>query len=139
MDNEIRICFSLFVNHMRTTVKNLTEYDYNSMTSQQIRGEIDVIFMKYILCSTFSVSDSSIGVVAYKHLKKMIDNDEMKIKYYKIDNEMKLLALENTILKQELTELRNKVSTTLFPMNTIASYGAQLNPSTQQQPKGWFA
>ncbi|QKF94374.1 hypothetical protein QKU48_gp0916 [Fadolivirus algeromassiliense] len=134
MDNEIRICFSLFVNHMKGNIKNLPEYDYNSMTIQQIRGEMDVIFMKYILNSSFSISDSSVGMVAYKHLKKMIDNDEMKIKYNKMESEMKLLGLENTILKQELTELRNKVSSTLFPMNTLS-----LNTASLQQPKGWFS
>lgn len=78
MDNEIRTCFSLFVNHMRNTVKTLPDYDYNSMTSAQIAGELDVIYMKYILASSFTISDNSTGVVAYKHIKKMIGNDDLK-------------------------------------------------------------
>ena len=86
MDNEIRICFSLFVGHMKSTLKNLPEYEYGAMAIQQIKAELEVIYMKYILLSSFSISESSVGVVAYRHLKKMIEYDEMKTKYVNYDN-----------------------------------------------------
>lgn len=145
MDNEIRICFSLFVSHMKQTLKNLPEYDYNTITSQQIKSEMEVIYMKYILSSSFSISESSVGVVAYKHLKKMVDDNEKKSKYNTMESDLKIIALENTILKQELNELKNKISTTLFPINPfLSSQQNQLNStnqqtSTNQQPKGWFS
>ena len=67
----------------------------------------------------------------------MIDVDDNNSKYQKLDSDVKLLNLENTILKQELNDLKNKISNTLFPnlstslnMDTIANVN---------QPKGWFS
>lgn len=141
METEIRTCFSLFVNHMRGTIKHLPEYDYDKLTIQQIRAEMEVIFMKYILSSSYSISETSVGFVSYRHLKKMIDSDETKIKYYKIESELKMLSLENTILKQELSELKNKISSTLFPLKPLSldSTYQSVDSIPQTTQKGWFS
>ena len=135
MDTEIRTCFSLYVGYIKNTVKHLPDYDYNSMTIKQIRGELDIIYMKYILVSSF-ISETAIGVIGYKHIKKMIDDDDLKNKYYRIESELKLLGLENTLLKQELNDLRNKVSSTLFS----GMSSSQTNQSSEGNgpKKGWF-
>ena len=135
MDNEIKLCFNLFVNHMKANIKDLKTYDASTMTVNQIRAEIDVIYMKYILCSSYSVSDSSIGVVAYNHLKKMIDGSAKNGQLHKLESEVRTLGLENAILKQEINELKTKVSNALFPTNSLTGSGLGSQPITQ---KSWF-
>ena len=134
MESEIKLCFNLFVNHMKSNIKDLRTYDSSTMTVNQIRGEIDVIYMKYILCSSYSVSDSSIGVVAYNHLKKMIDGSAKYGQLHKLESEVKALGLENAFLKQEITELKTKVSNALFPTQTLTGSEVQ----QVQQQKKWF-
>lgn len=96
MEAPIKICFNLFAQYMKATIKDLRNYDTSNMSIEQIRGEIDIIYMKYILASTYSLSDTAVGSVAYKHLKDMIDKNE------------------NRQLKQELDELKVKFSDYLF-------------------------
>jgi len=155
-ESEIKLCFNLFVNHMKCNIKELRTYDVPTMTINQIRAEIDVIYMKYILCSSYSVSDSSIGVVAYNHLKKMIDGSNKNTLMHKLENEVKALGLENTFLKQEVNDLKTKMSNVLFPSRGTLESPIQLTPShsyvlntttlpqtpTQlqsTQQKGWFS
>ena len=138
MESEIKTCFCLYLNHIKSNIKNVQDYDVSKMTITQIRSQLNIIHMQYILTSSsYSVSEASPCVVAYKHLKKMIDVDDNNSKYQKLDSDVKLLNLENTILKQELNDLKNKISNTLFPnlstslnMDTIANVN---------QPKGWFS
>lgn len=97
MENSIKYCFKLFVQYMKTSsVKDLKTYDTGNMTIEQIRAEIDVIYMKYILASTYTISETAVGTVAYKHLKEMIDGNE------------------NKQLKHEIDELKVKFSDYLF-------------------------
>ncbi|ARF12408.1 hypothetical protein Klosneuvirus_5_78 [Klosneuvirus KNV1] len=97
MENSIKYCFNLFVQYMKTSsVKDLRNYDTSTMTIEQIRSEIDIIYMKYILASTYTLSDSAVGTVAYRHLKEMIDGNE------------------NKQLRHELDELKIKFSDFLF-------------------------
>lgn len=97
MEPSIKNCFNLFVQYMKSSaLKDLRNYDTSSMTVEQIRAEIDIIYMKYILVSSYTLSDTAVGVVAYKHLKEMIDGNE------------------NKQLRQELDELKIKFSDYLF-------------------------
>lgn len=97
MENSIKHCFNLFVNYMKTSSLNdLKKYDTTIMTIEQIRAEIDIIYMRYVLVSTYSLSDSAVGTVAYKHLKEMIDGNE------------------NKQIRLELDELKVKFSDYLF-------------------------
>jgi hypothetical protein len=132
MENEIKMCFSLFVNHMKANIKDLRSYDVGAMTINQIRAEIDVIYMKYILISSYSVSDSSIGVVAYTHLKKMIDGNNKVSQIHRLEQEVKTLGLENAFLKQEVNELKTRISNALFPTKDQGSI------VINGQPKSWF-
>jgi hypothetical protein len=113
METEIKTCFGLFVKHMRSTIKNLPEYDIDNLTIQDIRGEIEVIYMKYIMASSFLISETSVGVLAYKHLKQMIDGNDINEKIIKLET--------------EISELKNKLSVVLFPLS---------NQPTQT--KNWF-
>lgn len=54
-----------------------------------------------------------------------------------MESEIKLLALENTILKQELNELKNKVSATLFPGIQFSTNTSNTQHNSQPS-KGWF-
>lgn len=97
MEQSIKHCFNLFVQYMKSSaLKDLRNYDTNNMTVEQIRNEIDIIYMKYILASSYTLSDTAVGVVAYNHLKNMIDGNE------------------NKQLRQEVDELKIKFSDYLF-------------------------
>ena len=139
MDNEIRKCFFLYLNHIKSTIKGLQDYDIQNMTILQIRAQIDVIHMQYILTSSFSVSETSPCVIGYKHLKEMIDGNCNDIKYQKLDNDVKLLTLENTILKRDLDDLKSKISDSLFPSSiNLCSSCPSIIEQNGNQPKGWF-
>ena len=118
MDKTIKTCFCLYVNHMKNIVKNLNEYDYSVLTLNEIRDELNIIYIKYILSSPYSISDNSIGIVAYKHIKKMLDEESSKTKYIKIVNEFKMLGIENCYLKDEISNLK-KTITSLKPETTL--------------------
>lgn len=117
MESEIRTCFSLFANHLKNTIKNLPEYNYDELSIQQMKAESDILYMKYILNSSYLNSEKSIVTSAYKHLKKMIKDN-------KSDNDCKLLTLENFLLKQELNQFKNVHSNVISDQTT--------------QTKGWF-
>lgn len=86
MEHSIKYCFNLFVQYMKTSsVKDLRNYDTSTMTIEQIRAEIDIIYMKYILASTYTLSDTAVGTVAYRHLKEMIDGNENKQLRHEVD------------------------------------------------------
>lgn len=114
MENEIRMCFYLWTTHMKNTIKDLRNYDTTNMTVNQIKAETDIIYMKYILASSYSISDSSVGVISYNHLKKMIECSNTEKNYNKIENELKMLNLENEKLKLDLNDLKSKLSSMLF-------------------------
>lgn len=114
MENEIRTCFSLFVHHLKNSIKNLPEYKYDELSIPQIKAELNILYMKYLLNSTYLNSEKAIVITAYKHLKNMINDN-------KNDNNFKLLCMENFLLKQQLKD--SKIIDT---------------QTNQQLPKGWF-
>lgn len=96
MESSIKHCFNLFVRYMGTMIKDIKTYDTTTMTVEQIRYEIDIIYMKYILVSTYTISETAVGTVAYKHLRDMVDKTEIKT------------------LKQEIDDLKVKFADYLF-------------------------
>lgn len=97
MEYPIKHCFNLYVQYMKTSsLKDFRQYDTSTMTIEQIRAEIDIIYMKYILVTSYTLSDTAVGSVAYRHLKEMIDGHE------------------NKQLRQEVDELKIKFSDYLF-------------------------
>lgn len=144
MESEIKTCFCLYLNHIKSNIKNVHDYDVSKMTISQIKSQLNIIHMQYILTSSsYAVSEASPCVVAYKHLKKMIDVDDNNSKYEKFESDIKILNLENAILKQELNDLKNKISNTLFPnLSTSLNMDANANADTNtnvNQSKGWFS
>lgn len=136
MDNEIRSCFCLYLHYMKSNIKNLQDYDIQNMTISQIKAQLEFVHMQYILTtSSYSLSETAPAIVAYKHLKQMIEGDHISLKYQKLESDIKCLTLENEILKRELNDFKNKMSNVLFPSSPITE--PQISTNTDQ-PKRWF-
>lgn len=73
METSINMCFLLYVTRMRQHVKNLKEYDCNGMTMFDIQNEADVIYMKYLTGSPYSITEASPEVCSYRQLCSMLD------------------------------------------------------------------
>lgn len=134
--NNIRTCFMLYVNHLRSQRKDLvTEaYNYETLTDQQIRSQLDILHMKYILSSSFTLNDSSPCMVAYKHLKSMIDGNSIDEKCSRLQFQISKVETENRELKHEIQEVKQKVSTNMF--NNYETKSPQSSQTVTS--KGWF-
>jgi len=98
--DDVKQCFELFASHIRnTTKKNIPEYDIDNMNIQDIIIQTNIIYMQYILSNSFSISTTSIPVIAFDHLKKIINEY--------CDNGLYVLFYENKKLKQEIYNLKN--------------------------------
>lgn len=72
MISTIKICFTLYYENLKKVIKSDTIYDIESMSIRDIETEIDIIHMKYILSSPFSVSHNSVQYAAYLHIDTLI-------------------------------------------------------------------
>lgn len=73
MISTIKICFALYYDNIKNVIKSeFNEYDLDNMTINMIESEIEIIHMKYILSSVFSVSPTSVQFMAYNHLMSLI-------------------------------------------------------------------
>lgn len=140
IEQEIKTCFTLYLNYMKSQIKNLKGYNVDEMSISQIRIQLDVIHMQYIV-SSFSISKTSTGYVSYMHLKQMIDN-------YTITKSEKLINMENDIesLKQEMEILKNKskndqeveiIDMLNTPLDSLTN-DSYNNVTIEEQKKGWF-
>jgi hypothetical protein len=103
MSNDVKRCFELFVEHIRATTKQtIPEYDINNMDIQDFITQTNILYMQYILSNYVTVSSNSITVVAYEHLKKIIDEY--------CNNRIYILLCENEKLKQEVSDLEIIIS-----------------------------
>lgn len=69
----IKICFSLYSDNLKIIVKDNTMFDVETMTIDEIDAAVDILHMKYILTSLYSVSLTSIQYMAYAHMKTIIE------------------------------------------------------------------
>lgn len=132
MDKDIRYCFSLYLNHMKSQIKNLKGYNVDEMSITEIRNQLDIIHMQYII-SSFAVSKSSTAVMSYNHLKEMIDNNISKLEY-----EIKLLKEENIDLINKLDEVTKLEGNIEFESVNIIENKDIGNNKMEEQKKGWF-
>lgn len=122
MCSDIKQCFDLFVKYLRSNVKNIEIIVTDNMTITDIKTQTNIAYMQYILSNGFSVSASSVAVIAYEHLKKMIDeylksdspkqllkHTQLKEKLSTFKSTMYLILSENNDLKKELCELKNNL------------------------------
>jgi len=74
MENNIKVCFTLFVNYLRTHggLKDIPEYDVDKISLDVLTDLVDVLYMKY-LTSSYGLSSTSTVPSAYNHLINMID------------------------------------------------------------------
>lgn len=93
MEKEIRTCFGLYLNYIKQHIKNLREYDIDAMSISDMDAQLDVIHMQYILTSSYSLSKTSPGLIAYNHLKTVIRNSRYNMEpkmMYNLDNNLEL-------------------------------------------------
>jgi len=129
MEKEIRTCFGLYLSYMRQHIKNLKEYDIDSMSVSDIDASLDVIYMQYIVTSSYSISKTSPGLIAFNHLKEIIKNGTV---CYKCQS----LKQENDYLKKELYDLKTKTTDVL--MLSSSNDNLQQNMEIDPTKKGWF-
>jgi len=67
----IRICFDMFVDHLRKSNKEMPPYE--DLTLREMKDALNVMYMQYILANSFTVSNNSVTVIAYHHLLGMIN------------------------------------------------------------------
>lgn len=120
MENKIRECFSLLISFIRKNIKDINDYNINTMSAQDIKCEMDLLYMKYILSSSCLNSDKNTIGLGYKHLRNMIHE-------FELSNEVRTLQMENFLLKQELDSYKN-MSKNILPVQN----------DNQEQSKGWF-
>ena len=121
MEKEIKICFAMYCKYMMSIIKldkNYTDEIINNMTIDNIKTDINIINMKYIIGSVYSISESSIAILAYKHIKSLIDEHNTINKITIIDNNYLLL-------KNRLDELEKQKS-------------LSINEKEQLKQKGWL-
>lgn len=82
MENTIKECFKVYYNNLKNVIKSDTIYEIDNMSIMDIDNEIDMIHMKYIMTSTYSVSKSCIQCVGYNHLKSVIEQYYERMGFY---------------------------------------------------------
>jgi hypothetical protein len=125
MDKQIQVCFRLYFNYMKSQIKHLHELDIESMSVVDIKGQLEIVYMQYIIASNYSISETSPYTVGYKQLKNMISESNSN------------LSIENANLKRELKSLKATMMDTLVPSveNVSESIASEEQP---KQKAGWF-
>ena len=100
----IKSCFTMYYDNVKNIIKCNKVYDVETMTVTDIENEIDIIHMKYILGSTFSISPTSIQCMSYTHLKNIID--QYYDRYGYDDNEVS--QPESIIVQEEIPQKKTR-------------------------------
>lgn len=79
MLSTIKICFGLYYDNFKNIIRSDVIYDVDNMSVEEIEAQVDIIYMKYITMSSFSISKTSIQSVAYTHMKNVIYNYKLSI------------------------------------------------------------
>ena len=77
MTDGIRICFFLFINHLKQSnieISDTQDVDIECMSINEIKDHINILYMKYILSKMYTISNDSVVTVAHNHLIRMIDS-----------------------------------------------------------------
>jgi hypothetical protein len=146
MSNEIKLCFESYVkymksNHLKTLNTSCLE-ELSLMTSSQISSELDLIHIQYILSQTYSISETSAPVVAYKHLKRMIDTDDINKKCTQLEISLISCLQEIDLLKEQLDNIDTKIPEEIEITEQITEPVIEIsNPIVHTEPPvktGWF-
>ena len=104
MEDEIRTCFGMYSKFISGVIKLdkiYTDEIISRMSMEQIKTELNIMHMKYIVNSVYSISESSIGSIAYKHMKQLIDDHFSQ-------NRVSLIDSDYLTIKSRLDKLENK-------------------------------
>ena len=104
MENTIRECFFIYTNFLRQTIKNVYNYDHTTMSIGQIRNQIDILHMGFIVHSSYTIAENSPAVIAYKQLITMIESFQER----NIREKYEELLVQHNRLKIELDSLKDK-------------------------------
>src|SRR5271170_337398 len=82
-----RNCYQQFVEYLCSKLKCCSHVDENitNMDIKDIKTSAQILYMKYILQSNYSINENSIVPIAYKHLIEVIE-DESKDTHIMIKN-----------------------------------------------------
>lgn len=131
----VRECFLLFVNSLKSKNITFAVDEINNMTHTQIKQQCHLIYMQYLVSNTYSVSDTSIVVHAYRHMIEILDDFSkdynMERKYDRLQDKYYELKEENKKLKESLISYRESV------FNNNETYNAQSVNNTDKK-KSWF-
>lgn len=117
MERDIAICFTLLVNYLKNRLGNINNYDCSKMTINEIKNEVNILLMKYIVDGFFDSGDTKLRTtMAFEHMNKLLEEHDVKFKYLEMEK-------ENKNLKEKLTDIENKIKN---------------NTNLNEQSKGWF-
>lgn len=71
----IRVCFEMFVDHLRKSNKEIPQYE--NLSVKEMKDTINVLYMQYLLMNSFTVSNNSVTVMAYHHLMSMMKEESV--------------------------------------------------------------
>lgn len=71
----IRVCFEMFVDHLRKSNKEIPQYE--NLSVKEMKDTINVLYMQYLLMNSFTVSNNSVTVMAYHHLMSMMKEESI--------------------------------------------------------------
>ena len=152
MSNEIKSCFESYVTYMKSNHLKKIDNNYleeiQFMTNSQIGSEVDLIHMQYILSTSFSISKTAPAYLAYNHLKKMIDTDDINKKCIQLEINITNMKTENDSLRNELSKmtetetendsLRNELSKLKSKMTESETKILTTNIDSTPKSRGWI-
>ncbi len=103
METTIKICFTLYSDYLKPLIKSDTVYNIDNMTIDEIDSEVDIIHMKFILTSKYSISPTSIPSISYLHMKSIIEKYNNTYRFV-VNNEVNLVNIESTQCTNETDE-----------------------------------
>ncbi len=136
MELTIKICFTLYSEYIKPLIKSNIVYNVDNMSIEEIDSEVDIIHMKYILTSIYSISPTSIPTISYLHMKSMIEKYNNTYRF-SVNNDVILTNIESTQFTNETSECpQNELVQTEFIPNDCEQKLTQDAPSATK--KGWI-
>jgi len=114
MEAEIIECFKLYYGYMREQLRlpELANDKIEKMTIDEIRTQVEVLYMRHVLISTRVVSKTSKGQTIYKHMKSLLNDYITLNKISTIDHNYMSLMERTTKAETNVEKLANKLKST---------------------------
>lgn len=86
----IRVCFEMFVDHLRKSNKEIPQYE--NLSVKEMKDTINVLYMQYLLMNSFTVSNN-FAIMAYHHLMSMMKEESIN-ESISVSNETPMIISE---------------------------------------------